>query len=94
MRGAIGMANDGPFAMAGLWREWDGEGGAPLSFTMLRLNADPHPSMKRFPTPGSEKRSLVTIKSDDYHDWLCVRATHEARPFLDLPAAGPMTASL
>ncbi|MEF3064565.1 SOS response-associated peptidase family protein [Pandoraea apista] len=92
VRWAIGMASDEPFAIAGLWREWEGEGGPRLSFTMLTLNADHHPLMKRFHKPGSEKRSVVIIKPAAYDDWLGARSIDEARSFVTLPDAQTMAA--
>lgn len=93
VRWAIGMASGEPFAIAGLWREWEGEGGPRLSFTMLTLNADHHPLMKRFHKPGSEKRSVIIIRPDDYDDWLAARSMDEARSFVTLPDAATMTAA-
>ncbi|PTE00900.1 SOS response-associated peptidase [Pandoraea apista] len=92
VRWAIGMASGEPFAIAGLWREWEGEGGPRFSFTMLTLNADHHPLMKRFHKPGSEKRSVVIIKPADYDDWLGARSTDEARSFISLPDVAIMNA--
>lgn len=93
VRWAICMADGSSFAIAGLWREWEGEGGMRLSFTMLTLNADHHPLMKRFHKPGSEKRSVVIIKPDDYDDWLGARSINEARSFVTLPDVAWMEAS-
>ncbi len=93
VRWAIGTADGEPFAIAGLWREWEGEGGPRFSFTMLTLNADHHPLMKRFHKPGSEKRSVVIIKPADYDDWLGARSMDEARSFVTLPDADTMTAA-
>ena len=87
VRWAIGMASGEPFAIAGLWREWEGEGAPRFSFTMITLNADHHPLMKRFHKPGSEKRSVVIIKPADYDDWLGARSMDEARSFVTLPDA-------
>ncbi|MEF3067062.1 SOS response-associated peptidase [Pandoraea apista] len=92
VRWAIGMASGEPFAIAGLWREWEGEGCPRFSFTMLTLNADHHPLMKRFHKPGSEKRSVVIIKPADYDDWLGARSTDEARSFISLPDVAIMDA--
>jgi putative SOS response-associated peptidase YedK len=91
VRWAIGTADGEPFAIAGLWREWEGEGGRRLSFTMLTLNAENHPLMKRFHKPGSEKRSVVIIKPADYDDWLGARSMDEARSFVTLPDASQMS---
>ncbi len=93
VRWAIGMADGEPLAIAGLWREWEGEGGVRLSFTMLTLNADHHPLMKRFHKPESEKRSVIIIRPADYDDWLGVRSIDEARSFVTLPDAQIMSAA-
>jgi putative SOS response-associated peptidase YedK len=93
VRWRIGVASGEPFAIAGLWREWTEPEGAPsLSFTMLTINADEHPLMKRFHKPGDEKRSVVIIRPDDYEDWLSCRNTDEARSFLQLYPAQDMHA--
>jgi len=93
VRWRIGTGSGQPFAIAGLWRSWDEPEGAPsLSFTMLTINADEHPLMKRFHKPGDEKRSVVIIRPDDYEDWLSCRNTDEARSFLHLYPAQDMHA--
>jgi putative SOS response-associated peptidase YedK len=76
-----------------LWREWDEpDGGKSLSFTMLTLNADEHPLMKRFHKPSDEKRSVAIIRPDAYEDWLRCKSTDEARSFLQLFPAEEMHA--
>ena len=85
VRWRIGLANGVPFAIAGLWREWDeGDAGKAYSFTMLTVNANDHPLMKRFHKPGDEKRSVVIVPPADYDNWLASRSTDEARSFLNL----------
>jgi len=42
-------------------RAWSEPEGIALSFTMLTVNADQHPLMSRFHTPGDEKRAVVTL---------------------------------
>lgn len=70
-RWQIGMADDSPFAVAGLWREWVSvDGGREFSFTQITINADEDPLMKRFHKPGDEKRSLVVISQENYSNWL------------------------
>lgn len=52
-------------------RAWEKPEGPPsLSFTMLTVNANDHPLMKRFRKPGDEKRSVVIVPPDAYGDWL------------------------
>jgi hypothetical protein len=66
------MASGEPLAIAGLWRAWEEPEGPPsLSFTMLTVNADEHPLMKRFHKPGDEKRSVVIVPPDAYEDRPC-----------------------
>ncbi|KAF1047994.1 MAG: hypothetical protein GAK35_00414 [Herbaspirillum frisingense] len=70
-RWAIGMADDAPFCVAGLWRAWEeAEGGYTFSFTQITINADRHPLMSRFQKPGDERRSLVIVPPSDYTAWL------------------------
>lgn len=84
VRWSIGMSSGRPFAIAGLWRAWDEPDGQSLSFTMLTVNANEHPLMKRFHRPGAEKRSVVILRPEEYNDWLGSRSTDEARSFLNL----------
>ena len=90
VRWRIGLADKRPLTIAGLWRAWEEPDGNPsFSFTMLTVNADDHPLMKRFHKPGDEKRSVVIIDPDAGADWLSCRSTDEARSFLSLyPADG------
>lgn len=100
VRWRIGMAADEPFAIAGLWREWDeanGEGGSQakshaVSFTMVTVNAAQHPVMSRFHKPGDETRSVVIVPPDEYENWLTCRSTDEARSFFSLCPAELMVA--
>ena len=83
MRWRIGLADRAPFAIAGLWRQWQETGGGTShSFTQLTVNADDHPLMARFHRPGSEKRSLVIVPRDEYDAWLGCRNPEVARSFL------------
>jgi len=85
VRWRIEMATKEPFAVAGLWREWDeGEASKALSFTMLTVNAGAHPLMSRFHRPGDEKRSVVIVPPSEYEGWLSCGSTDEARTFLNL----------
>ena len=92
VRWRIGMANGSPLAIAGLWREWDEQEGNALSFTMLTVNADEHPLMRRFHKPGDEKRSIVIVPPAAREDWLKCRTNDEARSFLTLCPANEMVA--
>lgn len=93
VRWRIGMADGTPFAIAGLWREWNEPEGLACTFTMLTVNADHHPLMKRFHKPGDEKRSVVIVPPDGYGDWLSCRNTDEARSFLQLCPASSLAAT-
>nr|WP_315595522.1 SOS response-associated peptidase family protein [uncultured Cupriavidus sp.] len=89
VRWKIGLPDDEPFAIAGLWRAWpDGA----ISFTMPTLNADSHPLMRRFHKPGDEKRSVVLIPHAEWDDWLSCRDPEQARTFLRLCPAESLVA--
>ncbi|WP_433703842.1 SOS response-associated peptidase [Paraburkholderia sacchari] len=84
VRWRIGMADGTPFAIAGLWREWNEPEGPALSFTMLTVNSAEHPLMKRFHKPGDEKRSVVILPPSEYEGWFASSSMDEARSFLNL----------
>ncbi|MBV1776012.1 SOS response-associated peptidase family protein [Burkholderiaceae bacterium DAT-1] len=90
VRWHIGLEHDAPFAVAGLWREWqEQDGSLCYAFTQITINADDHPVMKRFHKPDDEKRSLVIVPEWEYDDWLGCRNPEVARSFLKLfPAEG------
>lgn len=89
-RWGIGMADGSPFAVAGLWRNWENDDGTvSAAFTQITINADTHPMMKRFHKPGDEKRSLVILPHQDWDAWLACRDPELARSFL-----GPFPAEL
>lgn len=59
------------FAVAGIWESWRSPAsGEVLSFSMLTINADTHPLMRRFHAPGDEKRSVVVVDLDSDAQWL------------------------
>ena len=92
-RYAIGMADDSPFAVAGLWRSWDEHDGTTAhSFTQITVNAEHHPLMKRFHKKNDEKRSLVIIPESEYDDWLQCTDPDKARVYLQLYPAELMKA--
>ena len=93
VRWTIGTANGDPLAIAGLWRQWtEADGSQNLAFTMLTVNSDVHPLMRRFHKPGDEKRSVVIVPPERYADWLKCQSTDEARSFLRLYPAEAMHA--
>lgn len=68
-----------PWAIAGLWSEWTDPATGELvpSFTMLTVNCDSHPMLRRLhkpdpdlPADQQDKRSLVHIPEDRWDEWL------------------------
>jgi putative SOS response-associated peptidase YedK len=61
-----------PLAVAGLWERWHGSRsqGEVVSFTLLTVNADDHPLMRRMHKPGHEKRMLALLDPAEYEEWL------------------------
>ena len=71
VRWRIFRKDERPMGIAGLWGFWRGPDGRELlSFTMLTINADEHPLMKRFHKPGDEKRMVVILDEAEYDAWL------------------------
>lgn len=92
-RTAIQRADGEPTAIACLWERWMAPHALATyhSFTMLTVNADQHPLMRRFHKPNEEKRSVVVIDPMQYLPWLT--ATHqEARHLLQCPAPDTLIA--
>jgi putative SOS response-associated peptidase YedK len=82
-RFGIGMGDDAPFLVAGLWREWgEPDGSVTAAFTQITINADEHPLMRRFHKPDDEKRALVVLRPDEVDAWLRCRNPEVARSFL------------
>ncbi len=72
-------ADGEPWGLAGLWNTWvDPATGEVLeSYTMLTLNADGHPLMRRMHKPDpklgpdqQDKRSVIPIVQNDVDQWL------------------------
>ncbi len=68
-----------PWGLAGLWNTWvdKATGEVVESYTMLTLNADGHPLMRRMhkpkpdlPPDAQDKRSVIPIELDDVEQWL------------------------
>ncbi|MEN7429141.1 SOS response-associated peptidase family protein [Chromobacterium sp. TRC.1.1.SA] len=94
VRTRISLASGEPFAVAGMWREWQEDGGGVShAFTQITINADEHPLMKRMHKPGDEKRSLVIVEADQYQAWLACHDADVARSFLNHYPAELMTAA-
>lgn len=93
VRWKIGMLDESPFAVAGLYRRWiNANGESTFSFTQITINSDDDPLMKRFHQPGHEKRSLVILHEHDYDNWLQCRDPDRARLFLKLYPSIKLTA--
>lgn len=90
------------WGLAGLWHAWTDKATGEIyeSYTMLTLNADAHPLMRRMHKPDpklgpdqQDKRSVVPIELADVDAWLA-GTQEEAAKLLRLPAveifnAGP-----
>jgi putative SOS response-associated peptidase YedK len=72
-------ADGNPWALAGLWNTWtDKDTGEVIeSYTMITMNADEHPLMRRMHKPDpkfasdkQDKRSVVAIENDMAQTWL------------------------
>ena len=88
VRWRLAQANGEAFAAAALWERWTdgGSGEITTSFSLLTVNADAHPLLRRMHRPGDEKRSLVLVAPADYRAWL--QATPEqAQSLLRCPGA-------
>ena len=72
VRWRIAQADGEPFAAAALWEGWRdlASGDIVTSFSLLTVNADDHPLLRRMHRPGDEKRSLAIIEPADYGAWL------------------------
>jgi putative SOS response-associated peptidase YedK len=87
-RWEIADANGAPLGIAAIWDlKPDGPSGLPLlSFSMLTINADSHPLMRRFHKPNDEKRMLVLLSPEQYDDWLVCPLEDAPRFFTPYPA--------
>jgi putative SOS response-associated peptidase YedK len=86
VRWSIARRDAPDFAVAGMWSWWAGRGEheGQLSFTLLTMNCDEHPVLRRFHAIGDEKRSLIHVPPHEYDAWL--DADPElARAMLELP---------
>lgn len=78
----IARADGQPLAIAGIRWGWKHpETGEIIeSYSMLTINAEDHPLMRRFHPPEDEKRMVVMLEDDQHEAWL--HASHdEARSF-------------
>jgi putative SOS response-associated peptidase YedK len=88
VRWEITAADGGPLGLAGIWEhKQDGPNGLSLlSFSMLTINADDHPLMRRMHKPDDEKRMVIILDPDQYDDWLHCPIEDAADFFLQYPA--------
>jgi putative SOS response-associated peptidase YedK len=72
-------ADGQPWGLAGLWNTWVDRVSGELveSYTMLTINADAHPLMRRMHKPdpkraphAQDKRSVVPLEAADWDAWL------------------------
>lgn len=95
VRWRIAAQDGAPLGVAGIWEVRAGQEGQPalVSFSMLTINADEHPLMRRFHQPGHEKRSVILLRADQYPAWLDASLDDAPGFFTTLPsealAAGP-----
>lgn len=83
VRWRIERADGEAFGLAGIWEtRHHPNGGEWWSYSMLTINADAHPLMRRFHQPGKEKRSVVILADDEWEAWMSAKSEEEARSFL------------
>lgn len=96
-------ADGHPWGLAGLWNTWTDKATGEMveSYTMLTLNADEHPLMRRMhkpdpklPADQQDKRSVVAIERADVDQWLQGTTDEAAQlvqvPRVELLEAGPL----
>jgi putative SOS response-associated peptidase YedK len=83
----ITRADGEPLGIAGLWSWWKSPKGEVIhSYTMLTINADDHPLMRRFHKAVDEKRMVVIMPPERYQDWLEASAEHSMAFMRAFPA--------
>ncbi len=88
VRWKIADESEQPVAMAGIW-EWRAHGpddNPLISFSMLTINADEHPVMRRFHKPGDEKRMPIILLPEQYQAWLHADLKDAPKFFNQYPA--------
>lgn len=89
-----------PWGLAGLWNTWidKATGEAHESYTMLTINADEHPLMRRMHKPnpkappgGQDKRSVIPLEASDFDQWL-EGTVYQAKLLMRLPPVEIFTA--
>lgn len=86
-------ADGRPWGLAGLWSIWKdpATGQEHESYTMLTINADAHPLMRRMHKPDpklppdrQDKRSVIPLAPEDYDQWLAGTVA-DAKALLRVP---------
>ncbi len=94
-----------PWGLAGLWNTWTDKATGEIheSYTMLTVNADDHPLMRRMHKPDpkvgpdeQDKRSVIAIEAGHVEQWI-TGSNDDAKALLRAPAmevldAGPVPA--
>ena len=89
----IARADGKPMGLAGIWTGWRAPDGSIVrSYSMLTINADAHVLMNQFHKPQDEKRIVVILPEERYHDWLHAPMEH-AHEFLQPYPSDWMVAS-
>ena len=79
IRWAFERTDGMPWGLAGMWNTWTDKSSGEIheSYTMLTINADDHPLMKRMHKPDpkrpphmQDKRAVVPIEFEDVDRWL------------------------
>ncbi|MFN9030117.1 MAG: SOS response-associated peptidase [Betaproteobacteria bacterium] len=92
VRWRIEVAGEESLGVAAIWDRWMApDGQEHLSFSLLTLNADDHPVMRRFHAPEDEKRMLLILHPPHFEAWLNA-TTDEAQRFMQQFPAELMTA--
>ena len=87
-------ADGEPWGLAGLWNTWTDKATGEIveSYTMLTINADSHPLMRRMHKPDpalppdrQDKRSVIAIEAHEVERWLH-GPLEDARGLLQPPA--------
>lgn len=83
VRWSIHRQDSTPFTVAAMWDTWTDRATGEIveSFSMLTINGDGHPVMGRFHRPEDERRSLVVVPPNAWHNWLSA-TTATARDLL------------
>ncbi len=83
-RWRIQRADGQPMGVAGIFETYEHNGQTWYGMSMLTVNADDHPFMRRFHEPDEEKRMVVILNPEDYGPWLTAtvaEATQMLRPW-------------